>query len=879
MIASSLVLCAAVSLNVEGLADPISPTTVAAMKHATTLIEISQKGKLLGSGTGFLVYADAQGGIVVTNHHVVQPILKYIRIEEKRPPPSARDPIPSARDPLGRDPFNRDPFNRNPLNRNPFGNMPDSPANRAARNAEARLRELERSLDFGKPGRAREPEPEYSIRVVTKSIKDADVAVVFDSGCKEERVVPAELLVADTTRDLAVLRVKGTSFPPPLDVKPTTQLFETLPIYSFGFPFGKNLSVSKGRPAITVGTGTVSSLRQNNEGELAEIQIDGNLNPGNSGGPIVDAQGRLVGVAKAIVREGPGIGFVVPADDLRKTITGRSGDCFVSAKKDGDKLNVALDLEIIDPLAKVTAAKLLCLPASKGRSLKEPVATLEGVAGVVMVAMTLEKPQAHGKLTLDSADEAELFVQAVVEVGEPAPVAAKVVRKSLVPAPMFVEATPKTTPKETIPKETIPKETTPGETTPKEMPRKESPRKETPRKERPSRTRIEKAKPEPDKSASEPDKMVEAREQSKKLMDEAKKRAQDMRIRSSSKGKPGPDGATEIVGGTFEQPLRDEGPEGSMLIGLELGRRKFGRGDLLGAVRPIYRTANGEVKGEARGTDFSRMVELKAKKGYAVGGASIRGGLILNGLSLRFMKIKGDKLDPNDAYDSEWAGDRTGGRELQMTGDGEPVIGIAVRMNRDNCNGLGLLYKRGQATETPKPDSQAKPMEPPKIESIFRKAAAATPEIAGGGSDDLPFRDEAPSGALLIGFEVGVRAVDGKDMIGAIRPVFLTSAGERRGAPHGEDFSKKVVAKAKPGYAVGGVVVRSGKAVDALKVRFMRVRGSRLDANDAYESDWIGNSSAGTETRYGGDGAPVVGVVGRADDKFCTGLGLVIKRQ
>ena len=56
----------------------------------------------------------------------------------------------------------------------------------------------------------------------------------------------------------------------------------------------------------------MSSLRNDSDGELSVVQIDGNLNPGNSGGPIVDTKGRLVGVAVATIRDGQGIGLVIP---------------------------------------------------------------------------------------------------------------------------------------------------------------------------------------------------------------------------------------------------------------------------------------------------------------------------------------------------------------------------------------------------------------------------------------------------------------------------------------------------------------------------------------------------------------------------------------
>lgn len=96
-----------------------------------------------------------------------------------------------------------------------------------------------------------------------------------------------------------------------------------MPVYVFGFPFGRILTTGKGGPAITVGKGSVSSIRKNEQGKLAVVQIDGALNPGNSGGPVVDARGRLVGVAVATIRGANNIGLAIPPDELRELLGGR----------------------------------------------------------------------------------------------------------------------------------------------------------------------------------------------------------------------------------------------------------------------------------------------------------------------------------------------------------------------------------------------------------------------------------------------------------------------------------------------------------------------------------------------------------------------------
>jgi hypothetical protein len=67
---------------------------------------------------------------------------------------------------------------------------------------------------------------------------------------------------------------------------------------------------------------------------------------------------------------------------------------------------------------------------------------------------------------------------------------------------------------------------------------------------------------------------------------------------------------------------------------------------------------------------------------------------------------------------------------------------------------------------------------------------------------------------------------------------------------------------AKPGYAVGGLTVRTKRYVNAVRVVFMKIKpDGALDPNDSYTSDWLGADPAGAkETTLSGDGRPVIGL-------------------
>ena len=116
----------------------------------------------------------------------------------------------------------------------------------------------------------------------------------------------------------------------PVPIVPIDPMVRTVPAlqmkYSaYGFPYADLINLNKGNPEITVTGGTVSSLMKDEHGQLVSLKLDGGLHPGNSGGPLVDEQGRLIGVAVAKLHGVDNIGLAIPAADLRAVLAGRVG--------------------------------------------------------------------------------------------------------------------------------------------------------------------------------------------------------------------------------------------------------------------------------------------------------------------------------------------------------------------------------------------------------------------------------------------------------------------------------------------------------------------------------------------------------------------------
>ena len=125
----------------------------------------------------------------------------------------------------------------------------------------------------------------------------------------DRRELDATLVGSDERTDIALLKVNGTNFPE-LKIGNVDQLKVGEPVLAIGSPFGFDYSAS---------AGIVSAKSRNMSGETSVpfIQTDAALNPGNSGGPLFNQRGEVVGVNSRIFSGTGGymgLSFSIPID-------------------------------------------------------------------------------------------------------------------------------------------------------------------------------------------------------------------------------------------------------------------------------------------------------------------------------------------------------------------------------------------------------------------------------------------------------------------------------------------------------------------------------------------------------------------------------------
>jgi len=126
------------------------------------------------------------------------------------------------------------------------------------------------------------------------------------------RLVGAQLVGLDEETDLAVLKVQATGLPA-LEFGDSDALSAGQLVLAFGSPLGLQNSV-------TLGVVSAVARQLTPEAPMIYLQTDAPINPGSSGGALVDIAGRVVGINTGILSQGggnEGVGFAAPSNIVR----------------------------------------------------------------------------------------------------------------------------------------------------------------------------------------------------------------------------------------------------------------------------------------------------------------------------------------------------------------------------------------------------------------------------------------------------------------------------------------------------------------------------------------------------------------------------------
>jgi S1-C subfamily serine protease len=151
-------------------------------------------------------------------------------------------------------------------------------------------------------------------------VEDASKIAVTLPGGKD--TYEGELIGTDPENDIAVIKIDAPAdelHPVPIGSSDNLQVGQR--VYTLGNPFGFEGTLTTG--IISNLNRTLPSRRTGREMKSI-IQTDAAMNPGNSGGPLLDTGGRMVGMNVAIATksgQSAGLGFAIPVNRIRQSVT------------------------------------------------------------------------------------------------------------------------------------------------------------------------------------------------------------------------------------------------------------------------------------------------------------------------------------------------------------------------------------------------------------------------------------------------------------------------------------------------------------------------------------------------------------------------------
>jgi serine protease Do len=177
------------------------------------------------------------------------------------------------------------------------------------------------------------------------------------------REVPACVVGADAPTDIALLKISTPSPLPVLPLGDSDAVRVGEPVIAIGNPYGFNHSVTAGIVSAKERVVDRSTLHEARDQDIYSffIQTDASINLGNSGGPLIDSTGAVIGVNAAFwaghpLQPAQGIGFAIPIN-MAKSLLPRLHD-----KGNAARSYLGVDAQPIDPALEAA----LKLPSSRG---------------------------------------------------------------------------------------------------------------------------------------------------------------------------------------------------------------------------------------------------------------------------------------------------------------------------------------------------------------------------------------------------------------------------------------------------------------------------------------------------------------------------------
>lgn len=197
-----------------------------------------------------------------------------------------------------------------------------------------------------------------------------------------------DVIATDRRNDLALLRVRSNEKFPFLRLAEASGIQVGQRVFAIGAPFGL---------AGTLTTGILSRIAPN-----GDLQTDAAINPGNSGGPLLNSRGELIGVNKAIMGNGQGIGFATSALTARNFLNQVANRPTTPPEKSGRRWGITIDaqtftIQAINPSSLASRIglrpgdKILAVNNQPLRDVQELIEVLEQNPKVIVLTIARDR--------------------------------------------------------------------------------------------------------------------------------------------------------------------------------------------------------------------------------------------------------------------------------------------------------------------------------------------------------------------------------------------------------------------------------------------------------------------------------------------------------